>query len=141
MGWWSRWPVPGHLVTVCLPHAPYTHRPVPLLQAPVAPYIDHVLAPLARRGFFGSVLCGVEATKHLVYHPLADCVCMTGGTATHDAIVWGPREEQEGRKARNDPLLKVGWCCVAGVHRLLQEHGDAGGEGSREWHPFEVSDV
>ena len=33
---------------------------------------------------------------------------MTGGTATHDAIVWGPsKEEQARRKAANDPLLKV----------------------------------
>lgn len=37
---------------------------------------------------------------------------MTGGTATHDAIVWGPPSEQAERKARDDPLLKVGrGCC------------------------------
>ena len=34
--------------------------------------------------------------------------CMTGGTATHDAIVWGAsQEEQAARKAADDPLLKV----------------------------------
>lgn len=39
------------------------------------------------------------------------CVHMTGGIATHDAIVWGSgKEEQARRKAANDPLLKVCAC-------------------------------
>lgn len=47
-------------------------------------------------------------TKHMLYSPLTDCVHMTGGTATHDAIVWGGSpEEQAQRRAANDPLLKV----------------------------------
>jgi hypothetical protein len=33
---------------------------------------------------------------------------MTGGTATHDMIVWGPTAaEQQRRKAAADPLLRV----------------------------------
>ncbi len=48
-------------------------------------------------------------TQALLYHPLVECVHLTGGTATHDAIVWGDTpEEQQRRRAANDPKLKVG---------------------------------
>ena len=78
------------------------------IQAPAAQYIDHLFEPLRRWGAFESMTCGLPATRHLLYSPLVDCVHMTGGSATHDAIVWGaPGEEQERRKAANDPLLKV----------------------------------
>lgn len=50
----------------------------------------------------------------MLYSPLTDCVHMTGGTATHDAIVWGSDpEEAARRRAAGDPLLKVcvlRWC-------------------------------
>lgn len=74
----------------------------------MAPYIDYLLEPLSRRGFFASLSCDLPATQHLVYHPQTDCVCMTGGTATHDAIVWGadPKEQAE-RRSKDDPKLKV----------------------------------
>lgn len=76
----------------------------------MAPFLDYVLEPLSRRGYCGTLLCGLPATQRLLYHPLADCACMTGGNATHDAIVWGPTpEEREQRKAADDPLLKVRW--------------------------------
>lgn len=78
------------------------------IQAPAAKYIDHLFEPLRRWGAFASTTCGLLATRHLLYSPLVDCVHMTGGTATHDVVVWGaPGEEQERRKAANDPLLKV----------------------------------
>jgi hypothetical protein len=125
------------------------------LMRPVAPYIDYVLEPLARRGFFASsanpgealqlalttslvdsCLVSLESnlqllntrlcphpthpslllvaaaelavTQHMLYSPLTDCVHMTGGTATHDAIVWGADPaEQARRRAANDPVLKV----------------------------------
>lgn len=49
----------------------------------------------------------------MLYSPLTDCVHMTGGTATHDAIVWGADpEEQARRRVANDPLLKVRQACL-----------------------------
>merc|ERR1719171_2633434 len=33
---------------------------------------------------------------------------MTGATETHDAIVWGPRREREGRRQRKEPVLDLG---------------------------------
>lgn len=48
---------------------------------------------------------------HQVINTLV-CNCLSvpaGGIATHDAVVWGStKEEQERRKAADDPLLKVG---------------------------------
>lgn len=67
------------------------HQPLPFLPTPCCP--DP--ADLA-------------LTQHMLYSPLTDCVHMTGGTATHDAIVWGGSPaEQARRRAASDPLLKV----------------------------------
>ncbi|GIL98197.1 hypothetical protein Vretimale_3620 [Volvox reticuliferus] len=70
---------------------------------------DYIMQPLIQAGFVRSFyLPDVAATQALVYHPKVDCVHMTGGTATHDAIVWGSSaEEQQRRRLANDPLLKV----------------------------------
>lgn len=65
-----------------MPSTPYTRSsqcrspcwPPSPLQAPVAPFIDYVLAPLAERGYFAGLLCDLPATRHLLYHPRADCV-------------------------------------------------------------------
>ena len=45
-----------------------------VVQVPVAPFLDYVFEPLARRGYFGSVLCDIPSTQHLLYHPLTSCV-------------------------------------------------------------------
>lgn len=65
--------------------------------------------PLAARGFYSSVyLDTVQDTQAMLYHPDVEHVHMTGGIATHDAIVWGSDpQEQEQRKKNNDPVLKV----------------------------------
>ncbi|KAJ9527649.1 hypothetical protein QJQ45_025928 [Haematococcus lacustris] len=83
-------------------------KPHPL-QAKWHAVAEHILEPLSRRGFYTSLACdSVEETQQLVYHPAVEAVHMTGGTATHDAIVWGADpEEQARRKAANDPVLKV----------------------------------
>lgn len=92
----------------CRSALPVYFIPAPLLQ-PAAPFIDYVLEPLARRGYFASSTNpSLEVTQRMLYSPLTDCVHMTGGTATHDAIVWGSDPaEQARRRADNDPLLKV----------------------------------
>ncbi|MEW5316945.1 MAG: hypothetical protein WDW38_008283 [Sanguina aurantia] len=83
-------------------------KPHPM-QAKWQALADHALAPLARLGYYASVDCpSLADTKHLLYNPLVDAMHMTGGIATHDAVVWGPtKEEQQRRKAAKDPLLKV----------------------------------
>jgi hypothetical protein len=48
-----------------------------------------LFAPLIRDGYFASVVGGVDESRALVYDDLVDHVHMTGGKATHDAIVWG----------------------------------------------------
>lgn len=60
------------------------------------------------RHCYPSAAAELAVTQHMLYSPLTDCVHMTGGTATHDAIVWGADPaEQARRRAANDPLLKV----------------------------------
>jgi len=85
-------------------------KPHPL-QAPTTPYVQYILQPLIDAGYCAILpLPDVESTKQLLYNPLVDKVHMTGGNATHDAIVWGSGgdgEEVERRKRENDPLLKV----------------------------------
>lgn len=103
-----------HLAVSDVLHMAFTEGCVVLLKyhplmRPVAPFIDYVLEPLAQRGFFASTANPeLAVTQHMLYSPLTDCVHMTGGTATHDAIVWGADPaEQARRRAANDPLLKV----------------------------------
>lgn len=52
-------------------------------------WMEQLFAPLLREGYFASVLCGIEESKALLYDDRVDHVHMTGGKATHDAIVWG----------------------------------------------------
>lgn len=83
-------------------------KPHPIMKQ-WTPYMRHVLQPLVEAGFVRVLeLDTVADTQALLYHPLVDCVHITGGTATHDAIVWGNTpEEQQRRRADNDPKLKV----------------------------------
>ncbi|GLC44124.1 hypothetical protein PLESTB_000926500 [Pleodorina starrii] len=70
---------------------------------------DYVLQPFIQAGYLRSLyLPDTSSTGALLYHPKVDCVHMTGGTATHDVIVWGPSEEERKRRREaNDPVLKV----------------------------------
>lgn len=84
---------------VVLKHSPvkaYNHK-----------WISLLFQPLIELGFFGSVLGGVDVSQALVYAPSCDRVHLTGGVATHDAIVWGVGPEAQQRKASGQPLLKV----------------------------------
>ena len=59
-------------------------------------WVERLFAPLVGGGFFASVVGGVPEAQALLRAPAVDHVHMTGGKATHDAIVWGsptgPRE-------------------------------------------------
>ena len=52
-------------------------------------WMEALFAPLVRAGYFASVVGGVDESQALVYDDRVDHVHMTGGKATHDAIVWG----------------------------------------------------
>jgi len=78
------------------------------VQAPLTPILEYVLAPLRERGYCWGVEADIEVAQALLYHPLTSHVHMTGGNATHDAVVWGPPGPERQRRMRdNAPLLKV----------------------------------
>jgi acyl-CoA reductase-like NAD-dependent aldehyde dehydrogenase len=82
-----------------LKHSPvrnYNHKWVSLL-----------FAPLIELGFFGSVVGDIDVSQALVYSTSCDRVHLTGGVATHDAVVWGVGPDAEKRRAAAQPLLKV----------------------------------
>lgn len=79
-----------------------------------APAVSARLAPCPPTPGPAGHPADLAVTQHMLYSPLTDCVHMTGGTATHDAIVWGSSpEEQARRRAANDPVLKVR--CAGGM--------------------------
>jgi len=68
------------------------------------PHYEKAFAPLVDAGVFQVVYGGAAQGAHLTQHPQVDSIHITGSDATHDRIVWGPPEEQERRKAENDPV-------------------------------------
>jgi hypothetical protein len=71
--------------------------------------LRQTFAPLIREGYFDTeVHESLERSAQLVYSELVGAVHMTGGKATHDAIVWGADpDERKDRIARQDPKLKA----------------------------------
>jgi len=85
--------------SVCL----LKHHP---LRSCSVPYFDEIFADLIEQGFFYACEADTAQSQALVHHPLVDRVHMTGGTATHDAIVWGSTAEKRAQnKAANTPVL------------------------------------
>lgn len=85
--------------SVCL----MKHHP---LRSFCGPFFEEAFADLIGDGFFFACDAGLEESQFLVHHSLVDCVHMTGGVATHDAIVWGKTAEERSRnKDRNTPVL------------------------------------
>jgi len=79
----------------------------PVLET-VMPFQEYILQPLAERGYYAGARAGVASTEAALFHAQAGAFHMTGGIATHDAIVWGAdRDEQLRRKAVGDPRLKI----------------------------------
>ena len=82
-----------------------------------APFQEHILAPLASRGYYVGNIAGVDVTREALQHPSTGWMHMTGGGATHDAIVWGPTSQiQEQNKAADTPILKVGCHAAPRLH-------------------------
>ena len=85
--------------SVCL----MKHHP---LRSFCGPFFDEVFSELIDEGFFHACDADRSESQFLVHHPLVDCVHMTGGVATHDAIVWGNTdEERRQNKKLNTPVL------------------------------------
>ena len=78
----------------CLHGLFHCHCTVLLKHHPLRAYQNDLLAmlfaPLIRRGYFAMAL-DTPATRDMVYHPLVRRVHLTGGAATHDALVRDPR--------------------------------------------------
>ena len=70
-------------------------------------YFDSIFADLTEAGFFAACEADLNETQELLHSPLVDCVHMTGGTHTHDAIVWGHSPDLQAKnKAADTPVLK-----------------------------------
>ena len=81
------------------------HHP---LQIGAKKALEYVLKPLIDKGYVISLPeVDLEFTKGLMYSPLTNVVHLTGGKATHDAIVWGLDGQQMSRREKNEPLLKA----------------------------------
>lgn len=71
----------------------------------LGPHLAEALAPLVERGFLRFVYGGAEVGQHLTAHPGVDAVHLTGSDKTYEAIVFGPGEEGQRRKADGKPIL------------------------------------
>ena len=97
-----------------------------------APYYDALFIDLIEDGFFVSTLGDLELSSWLCKHELIESIHITGGTATHDVIMWGNTlEEQTINKSNNTPVLSkpmtselgcvTPWLVCSGVEWTEQE--------------------
>ncbi len=91
-------------------HKLYSEQQVVVLKTnPVVDYltpvITEILAPWIADGYVRIVSGGADAGAYLVDHPDIDELHLTGGIATHDAIVFGTGEQGAARKAANRPRI------------------------------------
>jgi acyl-CoA reductase-like NAD-dependent aldehyde dehydrogenase len=63
------------------------------------------LAPLIEAGLLEIVQGGGEVGSYLSHHAGISHVHITGSSATHDVVVWGPGQAGRDRKRANTPLL------------------------------------
>jgi aldehyde dehydrogenase (NAD(P)+) len=75
------------------------------INAYLEPLLNHAFAPLIERGFVRITTGGADVGSYLVSHPEVDTVHITGSSASHDAVVFGPGEEGARRKEAREPLL------------------------------------
>ena len=69
-------------------------------------FYDELFQDLIQDGYFFSTLGDRDISGWLCQHDLVEAVHMTGGNATHDAIVWGADHNiQETNKKNNAPVL------------------------------------
>jgi Aldehyde dehydrogenase family len=77
--------------------------------SPVNAYLEPVLnrafAPFVEPGFVRITSGGIDVGSYLVRHPDVDSIHITGNSASHDAVVFGPGEEGARRKQDREPLI------------------------------------
>lgn len=71
----------------------------------LGPVLEQALGPLIEAGFLAIVYGGIPVGKHLTDHPMVGSIHITGSASAHDAILWGPGEEGERRKAEGSPRI------------------------------------
>lgn len=72
----------------------------------LGPVFERAFAPLIEAGFLRIVYGGAEVGSYLCKHELVSAIHLTGSHHTHDAIVWGPgEEERQRRKAAGTPAI------------------------------------
>ncbi len=71
----------------------------------LVPHWGRAMGALVDAGVLRIVGGGAEAGKYLTAHPLIDEVHITGSDKTYDAVVFGPGEDGQRRKAANEPVL------------------------------------
>ncbi|HSN14748.1 MAG TPA: aldehyde dehydrogenase family protein, partial [Anaeromyxobacteraceae bacterium] len=77
------------------------------VNAYMGPILEDAFSEAIAKGFLAVVYGGAEEGAYLARHASVDEIHITGSTATHDALVWGPPgPEREERKARGIPLLR-----------------------------------
>lgn len=77
------------------------------VNASLRPALEAALAPLLERDLLVLLEGGADLGRDLVHHERVDAVHMTGSTAVHDAIVWGPPgPEQDANRRAGTPLLR-----------------------------------
>jgi hypothetical protein len=68
-------------------------------------YWQRALAAFIEAGYVRIVRGSTHVGEYLVHHPGVDDVHLTGSQSTYDAVVFGPGEEGERRKAAGEVLL------------------------------------
>jgi acyl-CoA reductase-like NAD-dependent aldehyde dehydrogenase len=69
------------------------------------PVLNRAFAPFVERGFVRITAGGTDLGSYLVSHRGVDSIHITGNSASHDAVVFGPGEEGARRKHAREPLL------------------------------------
>jgi len=72
-------------------------------------FIRKLFAPLIAKGYFETIKegKGLPDAQYLVSQPMLCNIHMTGSTETHDAIVWGPREGRDQRRAKKEAAIDL----------------------------------
>src|SRR6266536_1489904 len=75
------------------------------VNAYLEPVLNRAFAPFVECGFVRITAGGIDVGSSLVRHPEVDAIHITGSSASHDAIVFGPGEEGARRKQAREPLI------------------------------------
>jgi hypothetical protein len=75
------------------------------VNAYLEPVLNRAFAPFIERGLVRITAGGVDLGSHLVRHPEVDSIHITGNSASHDAVVFGPGEEGTRRKQAREPVI------------------------------------